>query len=115
MVAQEGASPLTVYFSSFQAIRALFSFFSEKTGELPKTTYILHSSESFWLKQMAPAAQSHSRSKGKRRAQALQVFSYSWQHEGEQGALGISRKGGVGCKHISLRMSIQREEHFCVV
>ena len=36
------------------------------------------------------------------------------QHKREQGALGISRKGGVGCKHIDLRMSIGREEHFYV-
>lgn len=74
----------------------------------------LEAERSLCRQEMALAVQSHSQSKGERRVQVLQVSSFSWQHEGEGGALGISRKGGVGCKHIDLRMSIRREEHFYV-
>lgn len=40
---------------------------------------------------------------------ALQVFSFSWQHE-----LLLSRNGDIDWKHIDFRMSIQREKHFYI-
>ena len=72
----------------------------------------LEAGRSLRRQEMAPAAQRHSPSKGKSRAQALQVSSFLRQHKREMRSLGISRKCGVSCKHTDSRMSIRREEHF---